>query len=188
MRLFCSQSGTDLGFELIHQIIVVEALLLANTVLVETTHPAAAGQAEIRDQGFTRSVDHTTDDRHVHRRGHVFEALLEGVAETTLLVVPQLRLGFEDLLDISELAEDLLEQQGLGGEIQLVAFHPDYVFADGDGPDDPANATNRSPFPTLHLLVAAEVEAVIQDHPDIASIPTRNVALLRRLAEESDAP
>ena len=116
------------------------------------------------------------------------EVLLEGVAETTLLVVPQLGLGFEDLLDISELAEDLLEQQGLGGEIQLVAFHPDYVFADGDGPDDPANATNRSPFPTLHLLVAAEVEAVIQDHPDIASIPTRNVALLRRLAEESDAP
>lgn len=113
--------------------------------------------------------------------------LLEGGAETTLLVIPQLGLGFEELLDLVEIGEHVLEERGLGADIQLVAFHPDYVFADGEGPDDPANATNRSPHPTIHLLLAVEVEQIIATHPDIAEIPTRNVALLRAMAKEGQS-
>ena len=114
---------------------------------------------------------------------HESEVLLEGGAETTLLVVPQLALTFDGLLDAVELGELVLTDRGLGGDIQLVGFHPDYVFGDADGEDDPADATNRSPHPTLHLLLAAAVEQAIAGHPDVASIPRRNVALLRARAK-----
>mgnify|MGYP002629488974 CR=1 FL=1 len=118
---------------------------------------------------------------------HEATVLMQQGAETTLLVVPELELEFEDLLDVVEIGEALLEDLGWQAAVQLVGFHPDYVFGDGLGPDDPANATNRSPYPTLHLLRADDVERAIAGHPDIASIPKRNVALLRARAEKGDA-
>lgn len=106
------------------------------------------------------------------------EVLREQGASTTLLVVPSLLADWDDFLDVVAFAEDLLDETGDADLVQLVGFHPDYVF--GDAPaGDPANATNRSPFPTLHLLRRDEVARAIEGHPDVSGIPARNVALLR---------
>jgi len=92
---------------------------------------------------------------------------------TSLLVLPEM--PFEDYLDLYAAAEDLVPEA-----YQLASFHPDYVFADAE-PDDPANGTNRAPHPVIHLLRRAEVAEAIARHPDTASIPERNAALLRSL-------
>ncbi|MCO4770912.1 MAG: DUF1415 domain-containing protein [Deltaproteobacteria bacterium] len=114
--------------------------------------------------------------------------LREGVAATTLFVVagadgrPGLLDDWDEFQDIMAFSEDLLERAGDGEFVQIVGFHPDYIF--GDAPlDDPANATNRSPFPMIHLLRRDEVAAAIEEHPDVAGIPERNVNLLRERAE-----
>lgn len=112
-------------------------------------------------------------------------ALVQGPHETTLLALPGAALAdFEDLLDALDAAEDTLDRTGHGDAVQLVGFHPDYRFADAE-PDDPANGTNRSPTPMLHLLRRADVARAIAGHPDIESIPARNVALLRELARRA---
>jgi uncharacterized protein len=112
-------------------------------------------------------------------------ALLRGPHETTLLVLPWAGLArFEDLLDAVDLAEALLDRSGHTDRVQLVGFHPDYRFADAD-PDDPANATNRSPHPMVHLLRRADVARAAATHPDVEGIPARNIALLRELGEDA---
>jgi len=64
--------------------------------------------------------------------------------------------------------------------LQLVGFHPDYCFA-GVEETDPANYTNRSPYPMFHLIRQDELAAALESWPDPESIPRRNVALLREL-------
>lgn len=102
-------------------------------------------------------------------------------ASTTLIVTPES--SFDDYLDLLAAAEDVLEQLTPG--LQIASFHPDYVFEEAD-PDDPANRTNRSPHPVLHLLRQDEVAAAIDGHPDTARIPERNAALMRRRELEGE--
>ena len=108
-------------------------------------------------------------------------AVLRGPHETTLLVFPGTVLQeFEALLECLELAEEMLERTGHADRIQLVGFHPDYRF--GDAPaGDPADATNQSPHPTVHLLRRADVARAAAGHPDVHSIPERNIARLREM-------
>lgn len=100
--------------------------------------------------------------------------------ETTLLILTSGVADFDDYLDLLGLAEALLEAEGYSGVYQLASFHPDYCF-DGAEPDDPANATNRSPWPMLHLLREDSVSRALDNHPDPHAIPERNIALMRRL-------
>ena len=103
--------------------------------------------------------------------------------ETTLLILPN---GFEDFLhylDLTELAEDLLAEQGYEGVYQVASFHPDYCFADVDS-EDAANYTNRSPHPMLHLLREASLDIAIDNYPDIDSIPETNMQKARSLGAE----
>lgn len=100
-----------------------------------------------------------------------------GIA-TTLLIAPAGMEDFDDYLDWLELAERLLDDLGYRGIYQLASFHPDYVF-DGVEAADPANATNRSPYPMLHILREAELERALASYPDPESIPERNMAKLR---------
>ena len=100
--------------------------------------------------------------------------------ETTLLIYPQGFEAFEDYLDFTALAEALLIEQGYEGVYQLATFHPDYCFADAPD-DDPANYTNRSPYPVLHMLREASLEKAISEHSDPEGIPERNVSHAREL-------
>ena len=73
------------------------------------------------------------------------------VTETTLLIHPNVFADFLDYNDFLEVADAAIAELTLDGVIQIASFHPQYQFADTE-PDDITNFTNRSPYPTLHLL------------------------------------
>ncbi len=103
--------------------------------------------------------------------------------ETTLLIFPAGLSGFEDYLSLIDLAVDALKAAGYEGVYQLASFHPDYRFA-GSESDDPANYTNRSPYPVVHILREASVEKAIADFSNPENIPARNIRLTRGLGIE----
>jgi hypothetical protein len=100
--------------------------------------------------------------------------------DTTLIVHPGVLRDFADYNDFLDLADAALAQLNLDGVLQIASFHPDYQFADADA-DDISNCTNRSPYPTLHLLREASIEAAVAAVPDAADIYERNIETLERL-------
>ena len=109
-----------------------------------------------------------------------FVPLPPAVAETGLFIVPDGLDDFADYLELLAMADDALDQVGLRGVLQLASFHPEYRFA-GAGPDDPANFTNRSPYPMLHLIREAGLAAALENYPNPEGIPERNICTLRDL-------
>lgn len=103
--------------------------------------------------------------------------------ETTLLIFPAQFNHFDDYLDFLELAESLLIEQQYEGVYQLASFHPDYCF-EGETNKDPANYTNRSPYPMLHLIREASLERALSSFPHPEQIPERNIVLTREMGLE----
>ena len=103
--------------------------------------------------------------------------------DTTLLIHPHVLGDFFDYNDFLAEVDDLLQELELEGELQVASFHPDYCFA-GSAADDPANYTNRSPYPMLHLLRETSVTRAVEAFPDTATIPERNVELLRNMSAD----
>jgi hypothetical protein len=103
--------------------------------------------------------------------------------ETTLLVHPRVLLDFADYNDFLGVAEDAVAALELEGVVQVASFHPQYRFA-GSQPDDIENATNRSPYPMLHLLREASVTRAVATFADTAAIFETNIATMRRLGAE----
>ena len=103
--------------------------------------------------------------------------------ETTLLIHPHVLEDFADYNDFLGIAEDAVAELGLEGTIQVASFHPRYQFA-GSAADDVTNATNRSPYPTLHLLREASVERAVAAFPEAEAIFEANMATMRRLGVE----
>lgn len=99
--------------------------------------------------------------------------------ETSLFIIPTGFEGFYDFLDLVELANDLLEMEEYEGIYQLANFHPDYCFA-GEAQNEPSNYTNRSPYPTLHIIREVSMEQAINNHPDVDAIPERNIAFANK--------
>ena len=105
------------------------------------------------------------------------------VLDTTLLIAPA---GFADFLafnDLLQRADQLLQDLGLEGELQIASLHPHYQFADTE-PDDISNYTNRAPYPTLHLLREASVARAVAAYPDPAAIYQTNIATMQRLGTQ----
>ena len=103
--------------------------------------------------------------------------------ETTLLVHPDVLTGFSDYNQFLDLADKLLVRTNLEGVFQIASFHPDYQFA-GTHPDDAENFTNRSPYPTLHVLREASLSRAIAGYPDIELVPDRNIEKMNALSAE----
>lgn len=103
-----------------------------------------------------------------------------GLCETTLLIHPQVLTDFIEYSHFLRAAESTLARLGLAEEFQVASFHPDYQFSDA-GPEDIENCTNRSPYPTLHLLREASIARAVEAFPDAAVIYEKNIATLRRL-------
>ena len=103
--------------------------------------------------------------------------------DTTLIVHPHVLGDFFDYNDFLGEADRLVRRMGLEGEIQVASFHPDYVFA-GEPADDPSNLTNRTPYPTLHLLREASIDRAVAAYPDPDVIVERNIATMRRLGAD----
>ena len=100
--------------------------------------------------------------------------------ETTLIVLPRAFADFLDYNDFLDTVDELLRTGGWEGTYQIASFHPDYQFA-GAAADDPANYTNRSPDPMLHILREDSLAAAIAGHPDSAAVLDRNIELLADL-------
>ena len=100
--------------------------------------------------------------------------------DTTLLIHPQVLQDFEAYNDFLDVADALLDELGLEGELQVASFHPDYRFA-GTRAHAIDNFSNRSPYPTLHLLREASIERAVAAFPDTADIYARNIETLKRL-------
>lgn len=146
---------------------------------------------------FARAVYAGDRIRYVASDATTLEALLEVLAaelevlaetdenrtETTLLIHPLVLGDFLEYNDFLEMADQLLEELDLDGELQVASFHPQYQFAD-TGPDDVENCTNRSPYPTLHLLRESSVERAVAAHPDTEQIYRDNIKTLRQLGRE----
>jgi hypothetical protein len=103
--------------------------------------------------------------------------------DTTLLVVPGGLADFLDFDDVVARGERLLRKRGLEGEIQLASFHPRFQFA-GTEVDDITNYTNRSPYPTLHLLREASIDRAVEAFTDAAAIYEANIERLRALGHK----
>jgi hypothetical protein len=104
--------------------------------------------------------------------------------DTTLIVHPTLFPDFELFNDFLGVADEVVAEHDLEGVIQVASFHPQYQF-EGSEPGDIENATNRSPFATLHLLREDSVErAVASEGGDAEAIVARNTETLRRLGHE----
>lgn len=102
---------------------------------------------------------------------------------TTLLIIPYGYEGFMAYLDLVDAAEQVLVMAGYEGIYQLASFHPDYCFADAEQ-QDPANYTNRSPYPMLHLLREAQLSHVLASHPNPDAIPQANIDKARAMGQE----
>jgi hypothetical protein len=100
--------------------------------------------------------------------------------ETSLLLYVGAFSLFDDYLDFLAMAEDVLIDEGYEGIYQLASFHPDYSFNESDG-DDPANYTNRSPYPMLHLLRESSIDRAVSTYANTDAIPQRNMDLTREL-------
>lgn len=100
--------------------------------------------------------------------------------ETTLLIIPNALNDFDVYWDFVEVAESIIEQLGLMGIFQIASFHPKYCF-EGVETDDPANRTNRSPYPMLHLLREQSLSEAIEAYQDIEHLATRNLGRMRDL-------
>jgi len=94
--------------------------------------------------------------------------------ETSFLIFPNAFQKFDDYLNLLSLAEDRLKRNGYEGVYQVASFHPLYLFANAEE-DDPANYTNRSIYPMLHLLREASIDKALENYKDPESIPLRNI-------------
>lgn len=103
--------------------------------------------------------------------------------ETTLLVAPLCLDDFLEFNDFLGRGERLVRKRGLEGVIQLASFHPGYQF-EGTQPGDIENFTNRSPYPTLHLLREESIERAVAAFPDAEAIYEANIETMRRLGPD----
>ena len=131
-------------------------------------------------------VSHATDARGLAEDLHrELEALAEISAEkrdTTLLMAPDCLEDFLDFNDFLELADDMVEALDLGGILQVASFHPQFQF-DGTDVDDVSNCTNRTPYPTLHLLREDSIDKAVEAFPEAEEIFERNIEVLEKLGK-----
>ncbi|MCV2349953.1 DUF1415 domain-containing protein [Paucibacter sp. Y2R2-4] len=146
---------------------------------------------------FAKSVHVNNRLRYVVSQADSPEALLRELAhellslmradpdeiETTLLIHPRVLTDFLDFNDFIGAADALVEDLELDGTLQIASFHPDYQFG-GTEPDDVSNYTNRSPYPTLHLLRESSIERATETMADTDAIYEANMQTLERIGLE----
>lgn len=147
--------------------------------------PFAKG-VHIKDQ-IRYVVSHaTTPDGLVKDLIAELEVLAEANPEkidTTLLMHPYVMQDFLDYNDFLEVVDATVEELDLDGILQVASFHPQYQFEDA-APDDIDNFTNRSPYPTLHLLREDSIDKAVEAFPEAEQIYEKNIQTLRALGRE----
>ena len=113
----------------------------------------------------------------------LIQKMSEAEIATTLVVFPNALQRFDDYLVFLEGAQQLIEEMGLLGVLQLASFHPDYQFA-GEPIESASHFTNRAPFPMIHLLREDIVTRALETYPNPEQIPERNIQKLEDLGLE----
>ena len=103
--------------------------------------------------------------------------------DTTLLIHPLAMTDFLDYHFFLAEVDALLRNLDYEGVFQIASLHPQYEFA-GSDPDDIANFTNRSPYPTLHLLRESSIDRAVAAFPDAANIFERNIETMENMGHE----
>lgn len=134
----------------------------------------------VKQQTIFYKVDESTEmDECLASFVHEMKRLDNEVTiETSFLIFPNAFQKFDDYLDLVSLAENRLKRNGYGGVYQVASFHPLYLFADSDE-NDPANYTNRSIYPMLHLLREESIDKALEHYKSPESIPARNINFAR---------
>ncbi|WP_047250168.1 DUF1415 domain-containing protein [Chromobacterium subtsugae] len=100
--------------------------------------------------------------------------------DTTLLVHPKVLQRFLDFNDFQDIADAIVEELELDGVLQVASFHPKFQF-EGTGINDVENYTNRSPYPTLHLIREESIDRAVAAFPEAEAIYERNIETMRQL-------
>nr|WP_315476517.1 DUF1415 domain-containing protein [uncultured Undibacterium sp.] len=168
------------------EVIAQTTLWLEKAVIGLNLCPFAKG-VHIKDQ-IRYFVSHaTTPEALIKDLMAELEVLAEANPEkidTTLLIHPFVMQDFLDYNDFLEVADATLEELDLDGILQVASFHPQYQFEDAD-PDEIDNYTNRSPFPTLHLLREDSIDKAVEAFPEAEQIYEKNMQTLRALGHDA---
>jgi uncharacterized protein len=103
--------------------------------------------------------------------------------DTTLLIAPNALPDFLDFNDFLADCDEVLMDLELDGILQVADFHPRYQFG-GTAEGDIENFTNRTPYPTLHLLREASIDKAVEAYPDASLIFERNIEVLNKLGHD----
>lgn len=105
------------------------------------------------------------------------------VTETSLFILTNTLKDFYDYNQFIDSAEALLKQLKLDGELQIATFHPDYQFG-GTQASNAENLTNRSPYPTLHLIREESIEKSLLRYHNPEKIPEKNIKKVESLTKQ----
>ena len=103
--------------------------------------------------------------------------------DTSLLVHPYVLQRFLNFNDFLEIVDAAVAELGLEGELQVASFHPKFQFSDTTI-NDISNFTNRSPYPTLHLIRESSIARAVEAFPEAEAIFERNIALLEEMGHD----
>lgn len=168
------------------EIIIAETRAWVNRVVIGLNLCPFAKAVEIRNQ--VRYVVTDADTPEALRTSLCAEIRLlinssTAEIETTLLIHPRALTDFLFYNDFLTVAEAALTELAGAGVLQLASFHPQYQFA-GTAIDDVSNATNRSPYPTLHLLREESVSRALATFPNPETIFETNIRTLEDLGAD----
>ncbi len=169
----------------------------AETVIAETRAWVDRAVIGLNLCPFARAVQVKNQIRYVVSDATGAEALLASLCEelhllagadparveTTLLIHPRVLTNFVDFNGFLGAADAALGELGYAGVLQVASFHPQYQFA-GTAADDVTNATNRSPYPTLHLLREESIDRAVAAFPEAKAIYERNIRTLQALGPQ----
>ena len=110
------------------------------------------------------------------------EANAEAV-DTTLLIHPHVLQDFLDFNDFLDVADGIVDELELDGILQVASFHPQFQFENTEL-DDITNYSNRSPYPTLHLLREDSVDRAVAAFPEELAISDVNRVTLEKLGHD----
>jgi hypothetical protein len=139
-----------------------------------------------QDQVYYAICDATTDAQLKQFYVNELQRLLgadENDVATSLLMFTQGLEVFDDYLDLLDWFQQLLAEAELTEHVQLASFHPQYQF-EGTAADDLSNFTNRSPYPTIHLLRQAQITKNLAHFVDPEKIYTDNIKTLNKLGRQ----
>ena len=138
------------------------------------------------DQVYYAICDDTDDVRlkqfYVDELQRLLEAN-ENEMATSLLMFTRGLEKFSDYLAVLDWFQEILESTELTDHIQLASFHPQYQF-EGVAANDLSHFTNRSPYPTIHLLRQSQMTKALAHVSDPKKIYLDNIKTLNELGRQ----